>query len=115
MVMPAGQWKDQMAIDVIPILADGIKWLAYLPKNAYSGTSAFLRTGYPNRQSFSTYRWQTDLRAGWLPIFTPQTNTVLHVGFNYRYGKVADGQIQHTLQTRSKPCTLFYCYRKFPI
>ena len=99
--------ERQMALDVIPILADGIKWLAYLPKKRIFWNLGIYTDWLSKSQSFSTYKWQVDARAGWLPIFSPETNTVLHVGFNYRYGEVADGQIQLRSRPEANPAPYF--------
>lgn len=91
--------ERQMAIDVIPILADGIKWLGYLPKTRIFWNAGVYGDFLSDGQSFSTYRWQTAFRAGWLPLYNPQDHTVVHVGISYRYGQPDDG----TLRVRSRP------------
>jgi phosphate-selective porin OprO/OprP len=91
--------ERQMAIDVIPILADGIKWLGFLPRqNIFwnlGGYTDWLSKG----QSFSTYLWQVDARFGWLPINAPKDKTVLHLGLNLRYGEPVD----HQMRLKSRP------------
>ena len=91
--------ERQMAIDVIPILADGVKWLGYLPKQKIFWNAGVFADWLSKGQSFSTYKWQTALRVGWLPIYSPEEKTVLHIGVNYRYGEPVDGAIR----VRSKP------------
>jgi phosphate-selective porin OprO/OprP len=92
-------FERQMAIDVIPILADGIKWLGWLPNKKIfwnlGGYTDWLSRG----QSFSTYLWQVDARFGWLPIFSPKEKTVLHLGLNLRYGEPLD----HQMRLKSRP------------
>jgi phosphate-selective porin OprO/OprP len=85
--------ERQMALDVIPILADGIKHMGYHP-----GTRIFWNVGYYNDyfskgQSFSTYEWQVDARVGRLLYYDKENNKVLHLGLNYRYGKPNNGSI----------------------
>ncbi len=91
--------ERQMAIDLIPILADGVKWLGYLPKQRVFWNLGMFTDWLSKGQSFSTYKWQWVARVGWLPIFSTPTGTVLHLGVSYRYGEPVGGAIQ----VRSKP------------
>lgn len=105
--------ERQMAIDAIPILADGIKWLGYLPKKRILWNLGIFTDWFSEGQSFSTYKWQFAARIGWLPIYRPQTNTVFHIGFNYRYGKVANGEIQLRSRPEANPAPYFISTGKF--
>lgn len=91
--------ERQMAIDVIPILADGVKWLGYLPKERIFWNAGGYGDWLSEGQSFSTYKWQAAARIGWLPVFTEPDKTVLHVGMNYRYGEPKSGN----MRVRSRP------------
>lgn len=106
--------ERQMAIDVIPILADGVKWLGYLPKNRIfwnlGGYGDWLSEG----QSFSTYNWQVAARVGWLPIFTSPESTVLHLGLNYRYGEPKDGSIRVRSRPEANAAPRFIDTQTFP-
>ena len=66
-------FERQMALDVIPILADGIKWLGYLPKQRILWNIGVFTDWLSKNESFSTYKWQFATRIGWLPIYSPQT------------------------------------------
>jgi phosphate-selective porin OprO/OprP len=95
--------ERQMALDVIPILADGIKYFGYLPKS-----KLFLNLGYYNDvlskgQGFSTYAWQISGRVGWLPYYNKETNNVIHIAANFRYGKPVNGQIALKSRPESNP------------
>jgi len=91
--------ERQMAIDVIPILADGIKWMGFLPRQKIfwnlGGYTDWLSKG----QSFSTYLWQVDARVGWLPIYSPKDKKILHLGLSLRYGEPVD----HQMRLKSRP------------
>jgi phosphate-selective porin OprO/OprP len=82
----------------IPILADGVKWLGYLPGHRVIWNIGAYVDWLSEGQSFSTYDHQFVARIGWLPVLT-QTSRLLHVGVNGRYGAVNDG----TLRLRSRP------------
>ncbi len=99
--------ERQMAIDVIPILADGVKWLGYLPKQKIFWNLGVFTDWLSKSQSFSTYKWQTVARVGWLPIYSPEEKTVFHVGINYRYGEVADGSIRVRSRPEANPAPRF--------
>ena len=91
--------ERQMAIDVIPILADGIKWLGYLPKQRVLWNAGIYADWLSHTQGFSTFRWQWAARVGWLPINDESRKTVWHAALNYRYGEPVNGQIK----VRSRP------------
>ncbi|WP_152616897.1 OprO/OprP family phosphate-selective porin [Flavihumibacter solisilvae] len=91
--------ERQMAIDVIPILADGIKWMGYLPKKKFLWNLGIFTDWLSKGQSFSTYDWQTAARLAWLPINDESGKRVLHIGTSLRYGKTLDGKIR----LRSRP------------
>ncbi|HEX3079858.1 MAG TPA: porin, partial [Puia sp.] len=99
--------ERQMAIDVIPILADGLKWMGYLPKQRLFWNLGVYADWLSKGQSFSTYQSQFDARIGWNPVFSPTENKMLHLGLNYRYGKVEDGQIQLRSRPEANPAPYF--------
>lgn len=105
--------ERQMAIDVIPILADGVKWLGYLPKQKVFWNAGIFADWLSKGQSFSTYAWQTAVRVGWLPIYSPEEKTTLHVGINYRYGEVADDKIRVRSRPEANPAPRFIDTNEF--
>ncbi|MDL5048716.1 porin [Oscillatoria amoena NRMC-F 0135] len=99
--------ERQMAIDVIPILADGIKWLGYLPESRIFWNAGVYGDFLSEGQSFSTYRWQTAFRVGWLPVYDAGNQSVLHVGISYRYGEPDEGTIRVRSRPEANPATYF--------
>lgn len=99
--------ERQMAIDVIPILADGVKWLGYLPEQRIFWNFGVFADWLSKGQSFSTYSWQTATRVGWLPIYSPESKKVLHIGFNYRYGATLDEKITVRSRPEANPAPRF--------
>lgn len=91
-------YERQMAIDVIPILADGIKWMGMLPKSKIFWNLGYYNDILSKGQGFSTFQWQYVARIGWLPINNPEKKQVLHIATNLRYAKPLDGKI--TLKSR---------------
>jgi phosphate-selective porin OprO/OprP len=84
--------ERQMAIDIIPILADGIKWFGHLPKSTVFWNLGVYNDIISKRQSFSTFHWQAVARVGFLPINNKENSEVLHVAANLRYGEPEDGK-----------------------
>ena len=106
--------ERQMALDVIPILADGVKWLGYLPKQRIFWNLGVYTDWLSEGQSFSTYKWQWATRIGWLPIFSLADNTVLHVAINYRRGETKGGEIRVRSRPEADPAPHFIDTGKFP-
>ncbi len=95
--------ERQMALDVIPILADGIKYFGSLPKSRLFWNLGYFNDVLSKGQSFSTYAWQYDARIGWLPFYDKGKNRVLHIAGNFRYGKPIDGKITLKSRPESNP------------
>jgi phosphate-selective porin OprO and OprP len=85
--------------DAIPILADGVKWLGYVPNMDMIWNIGVYTDWLSQGESFSTYDWQISVRFGWLPVFSEANGTLLHLGVNGRYGQADAGK----LQIRSRP------------
>lgn len=95
--------ERQMALDVIPILADGIKYMGYYPKSKlFTNLGVFTNATSPN-QSFATFEWQGIARVGWLAINNDKKNTVLHIAANLRYGEPKKGEITLKSRPESNP------------
>lgn len=106
--------ERQMAIDVIPILADGIKWLGFLPKQKIFWNTGIFADWLSKGQSFSTFKWQTVLRTGFLPIYHLEKNEVLHLGVNYRYAVPVNEEIRLRSRPEADPAFHFIDTGKFP-
>jgi phosphate-selective porin OprO/OprP len=84
----------------VPLLADGIKWMGYLPKHGLMWNVGYYNDIVSKGQSFSSYSSQEVARIAWLPVRTvSDTHSLLHLGINLRYGKPAESK----LQLRSRP------------
>ena len=91
-------YERQMGLDVIPIMADGIKWFGMLPKSKIFWNLGYFNDFISKGQGFSTFSWQYVARIGWLPVNNPEKNQTLHIATNLRYAKPLDGKI--TLKSR---------------
>ena len=84
---------------MIPILADGIKWLGYLPDAGLNWSLGWYGDSYSSEQGFSTYEHQQVARVSWLPIRSDLAHSVLHLGVSLRDGKPEDRK----LRLRARP------------
>ena len=91
----------------IPILADGIKWLGYLPKHKFIWNVGYFNDMFSNDQSFSTYSSQVVVRLVLLPILSEKENKVLHLGVNFRCGKPAENKIRLRSRPEAFPAPYF--------
>jgi phosphate-selective porin OprO/OprP len=83
----------------IPLLADGFKWIGYSKKHGFLWNVGYFNDVASKGQSFSSYSSQEVARAAWLPVHSEENGTLIHLGFDFRYGKPVDGK----LQLKSKP------------
>jgi phosphate-selective porin OprO and OprP len=99
MVGYAGWTMERAPISdaTIPILADGIKFLGWAPKQHLLWNVGIYKDWLSEGQSFSTYEHQAVGRFAWVPLVNEET--VLHLGTSLRHGVVEDGM----LQVRSRP------------
>jgi phosphate-selective porin OprO/OprP len=103
---PSGM-ERQMALDVIPILADGIKYMGFLPKQKLFWNIGYFNDLLSEGQGFSTYKWQFASRVGVLPIYNPEEKTVMHIAANYRYGSILNGTMRLKSRPESNPAPFF--------
>lgn len=99
--------ERQMALDVIPILADGIKWIGFSRKKKIVWNVGIYADWLSSKQNFSTYKWQTAGRLAFLPILNAAEKKQLHIGINYRYGQVDDGVMRLRSRPESNPAPYF--------
>ena len=95
--------ERQMALDPIPILADGIKWFGYLPKSRIFWNLGYFNDVLSEGEGFSTFKWQGVARIGWMPINDPKNNTVLHIATNLRVGDPLNGKMTLKSRPESNP------------
>lgn len=86
--------ERQMALDPVPILADGIKWFGSLPKSRIFWNLGYFNDIVSKGQGFSTFEWQYVARVGWMPFYDKENNSLIHVAANFRYAKPNDGQFR---------------------
>jgi phosphate-selective porin OprO/OprP len=91
-------YERQMAIDAIPILADGIKWFGSLPKSRIFWNLGYYNDVLSKGQGFSTFAWQGVARVGWLPFNDTKNNKLLHIAGEIEYGAPVDGKF--TMKSR---------------
>jgi phosphate-selective porin OprO/OprP len=78
----------------LPILADGVKWLGYVPKARILWNLGFYGDAISEGETFSTYENQLSGRFAWVPILSTDGGNLLHIGVSHRYGKANNGKIR---------------------
>lgn len=106
--------ERQMGIDLIPILADGIKYLGYFPKSRILLNIGAFADWFSYKQSFSTYEWQFIGRIGFLPFSPEPQKNILHIAVSTRYGSTEDGKIRVRSRPESNPSPYFVDTEVFP-
>jgi phosphate-selective porin OprO/OprP len=96
MIGLAGWTLERQPINdaTLPILADGIKWLGYVPKAKILWNLGFYGDAVSEGQTFSTYENQISGRFAWVPILSTDGGNLLHIGVSGRYGKTKDGKLR---------------------
>ena len=98
----------------IPILADGVKWLGYVPERGLLWNIGLYGDWLSEGESFSSYDHQFVARVAWLPIASETEGTLLHIGLNGRYGKPDEGQLQLRSRPEAFPAPYFVDTGLFP-
>jgi phosphate-selective porin OprO and OprP len=98
----------------VPLLADGIKWLGYVPSNhLFWNLGAFI-DWLSAGQTFSTYNYQFVARAGWVPRASDTSGTLLHLGLNVRAGSVHGDSLLLRSKPEAFPAPYFITTGRFP-
>jgi phosphate-selective porin OprO and OprP len=85
--------------DIIPILADGVKWLGLNKERHLIWNVGYFGDWLSEGEGFSTYEQQAVARLVWLPIAREADKTLLHLGVALRWAEPKDGK----LKIRSRP------------
>ena len=98
----------------IPILADGIKYLGYVPeKHIFWNLGAFT-DWLSEGQSFSSYDYQFALRGGWVSMESDSAGKLFHAAINVRTGQVNKDSLQLRARPESNVAPYFIDTGKFP-
>jgi phosphate-selective porin OprO/OprP len=95
--------ERQMALDAVPILADGIKWFGSLKKSRVFWNLGYYNDVVSEGQGFSTFAWQGVARVGWLPIYDTKKNKLLHIAGEIEYGKPLNEKFTMKSRPESNP------------
>jgi phosphate-selective porin OprO/OprP len=106
--------ERQMALDPVPILADGIKYFGYFPKSRLFTNLGAYTDVISKGQAFSTFEWQYVARAGWVPVLNDQRGTLLHIAGNFRMGKPLNGKFTVKARPESNPTPQLINTGEFP-
>lgn len=98
----------------VPLLADGIKWLGYVPSTRLFWNLGAFTDWLSTGQTFSSYNYQGVLRAGWLPLAGDTVGPLLHFAMNFRAGSVHNDSLNLQSRPEAFPAPYFISTGKFP-
>lgn len=98
----------------VPLLADGIKWLALTPDRHWFWNLGMFTDWLSEGQTFSSYNSQFVARVGWVPLVSDSVGTLLHIAFNFRAGDINNDTLQLRSKPEAFPATYFIDTGKFP-
>lgn len=106
--------RATMSDATIPILGDGVKWLAFVPEWRLVLNLGYYLDSINARQAFSSYDNQFVARIAWLPLLSESNHTLLHIGLNGRSGAVDEDELQIRSRPEAFPAPYFVDTGKFP-
>jgi len=98
----------------VPLLADGIKWLGYIPSNHLFWNLGAFMDAFSEGQTFSSYNYQFVARAGWDPLAGDTSGTLLHMAMNFRVGDADKDSLRLRSKPEAFPAPYFIDTGKFP-
>ena len=102
-------WGNEraMAVDLIQLMTDGIRWYGYWPKpRLFWSAGAYTDLIYEDHR-FATWDWIFSGRVGVRPIYTDRMGDVLHLGLNLRHARPDEGMFQMRSKPESNPAPYF--------
>jgi phosphate-selective porin OprO/OprP len=97
----------------IPIMADGIRWMGYLPKQELIWNLGLFNETMVGSRHYPYYDHQYVLRIAWLPLVS-EKGAVLHLGLDLRYGDPTDNKTQLKSRPESNTAPYFLDTGVFP-
>ncbi len=91
---------------LLPILADGIKWMGYVPSGKFVYNLGFFKDTRSQYESFNKNDNQSIIRGVWLP-FAGIDKGVLHLALQARHGAANDGSLQYRAKPESSEAQVF--------
>jgi phosphate-selective porin OprO/OprP len=97
----------------IPLLADGIKWLGYLPKQHLLWNLGVYADWLSEDLSYASYDHSVAARLAWVPMVA-DTGTLLHVGVSFKTGQADEGQFRLRSRPENNVADYFLDTEAFP-
>lgn len=98
---------------MLPILADGIKWLGYAPKLNLIWNAGIYTDWLSKNLAFSKDKRLVAGRIAYVKLLTTEGGKMLHAGMNLRYGIPRNGEIQLRSRPEVYPSPYFLDTAKF--
>jgi phosphate-selective porin OprO/OprP len=101
-----GLERAEIEDEIIPIQNDGIRWMAYLPKQHLVWNLGYFNETVLKNPLYPFMDQQYASRVIWLPLLSEKEGKVLHIAANLKYGNPKDGMTQ--LKARPEASTAPY-------
>jgi len=102
-----GLERQPMNDATIPVMADGIRWMGYAPRRHLVWNLGLFNEKFSQSRHFPYYDRQAVARIAWLPWFSEEKGSLLHVGVSLRYAEPQDGKLQARARPEVFPAPFF--------
>jgi len=109
-------WTERFTFTdaTVPILADGLKWLGFLPEQRVFWNFGVFSDLLSEDATYATYDNQVALRFGWVPMESDSIGKLLHLGVNLRTGQVDNDELQLRARPESNVAPYYLDTGTFP-
>lgn len=109
-----GMERSQTLDAFVPILADGIKYMGYFPRQRVLVNLAAFTDVLSEDQKFSTYDNQLITRVAWQPVLSEEERTASHIAFMARRTEPDEGVIREKSRPGDYQSPFFLDTGSFP-
>lgn len=98
----------------IPLLADGIKWLGYLPDRHLIWNLGVFTDWLSEGQTFSYFDHQVAGRVAWVPVVSDSVGKLVHIGASFQIGRPDNDSLRLKSKPEASDAPNFIDTGKFP-
>jgi phosphate-selective porin OprO/OprP len=109
-----GMERSQTLDAFVPILADGIKYMGYYPRQRVLLNVGLFSDVLSEKEKFSTYDNQLVTRIAWQPVLSEENRTVAHIAFMARRTKPDEDKLREKARPGDYQAPFFLDTGTFP-
>ena len=102
-----GLERSPMHDATLPIMADGIRWMGYRPKQHLQWNLGYFDQTITGSRTAPPQDRQAVARVAWLPFQSLEEGELLHIGATFRYADPQDGNLQVRARPETNPAPYF--------